>query len=48
MGETQSVERETQEWVPPDLQAKRDSKAQQARRATGRLNPPLDVPLARC
>ena len=36
VGETQSVERETQGWVSPDLQAEQESEAQQARRATGR------------
>ncbi len=36
VGETRSVERETQGWVSPALQAKQDSEARQARRATGR------------
>ena len=34
-GETRSVERETQGWVSPVLQAEQDREAQQARRATG-------------
>ncbi len=36
VGETRSVERETQGWVSPVLQAEQDSEEQQARRATGR------------